>query len=78
MNYKVISAFKDADDNMTRYKVGDDYPQGSYKPTKKRIAELMEKHPKYNRVFLKEVELEEPPKKEVKKPSAKKNKSEDK
>lgn len=78
MEYKVISDFNDTDDNMTRYKVGDDYPRGSYKPAKKRIAELMEKHPRYKKVFLKEVAAEDPPKKETKKPAAKKNQAEDK
>lgn len=55
MTYKVLNKFKDADDNNTFYDVGDEYPKGSYKPTKKRIEELSSTHPKHQTVFIEEV-----------------------
>lgn len=55
MAYKVIKRFKDKEDDNTIYEVGDEYPKGSYKPTKKRIDELSKVHPKYNRIFIEEV-----------------------
>lgn len=65
--YKVINAFKDAEDNNTRYKAGEEYPKGDLKPAKKRIEELSSVHPKYNRVFIKVVEdLEEEEKESIK------------
>lgn len=63
MTYKVINIFIDSEDNNTLYKVGDDYPKGDHKPTKKRIEELSKVHPKYKVAFLKEKE----PSKETKK-----------
>ncbi|MEB1809032.1 MAG: hypothetical protein LPK26_17380 [Bacillaceae bacterium] len=59
MAYKVINAFIDTVDNKTRYNVGDSYPKGSYKPTKKRIEELSKKHPKYKKAFIEEVKENE-------------------
>jgi hypothetical protein len=53
--YLVINDFKDKENNNTLYKVGDEYSKGNYKPTKKRIAELSKKHPKYHRAFIEEV-----------------------
>ncbi|WP_306009347.1 hypothetical protein [Bacillus sp. MMSF_3328] len=53
--YKVVNAFKDAEDNNTRYKAGEEYPKGDLKPTKKRIEELSKVHPEYKRVFIEEV-----------------------
>lgn len=55
MAYKVVNKFIDTDDNNKLYRSGDEYPKGDYKPTKKRISELSKVHPKYNRVFIKEV-----------------------
>jgi len=55
MAYKVINRFKDTQDNNTVYEVGEEYPKGEYKPTKKRIAELSKEHPKYKRIFIEEV-----------------------
>ncbi|MBS4171938.1 hypothetical protein [Bacillus sp. FJAT-49736] len=56
MEYKVVNDFIDTNDNNTRYKVGDVYPKGSYKPTKKRIEELSKEHPKYKCNFIEKVE----------------------
>ncbi|TYR75579.1 hypothetical protein FZC79_10455 [Rossellomorea vietnamensis] len=55
MVYKVINAFTDTQDNNRRYKVGDEFLQGNSKPTKKRLEELSNKHPKYKRAFIEEV-----------------------
>lgn len=52
MEYKVISPFKDKEDDNTRYNVGDVYPKGDKKPTKKRIEELSKKHSKHNVAFI--------------------------
>lgn len=59
MAHKVIKAFRDLEDNNTLYKVGDEYPKGNHKPTKKRLKELSELHPKYKAEFIVEVETEE-------------------
>lgn len=59
MSYKVINKFIDTADNNTVYHVGEEYPKGSYKPTKKRIAELSKEHPKFKRVFIEEVKENE-------------------
>lgn len=55
MPYKVINKFKDTEDNNTVYEVGEEYPKGDFKPTKKRIEQLTKKHPKYKRIFLEEI-----------------------
>jgi len=68
MPYKVINKFKDSKDNNTLYEVGDEYPKGDYKPTKKRIEELSKEHKHYKRVFIQEVESNE----ETKEPSSEK------
>jgi hypothetical protein len=54
--YKVVNAFSDADDNNTRYKIGDEYPKGNFTPSEERIEELSSVHPKYKRVFIEAVE----------------------
>ncbi|OAB31757.1 hypothetical protein PMSD_18400 [Paenibacillus macquariensis subsp. defensor] len=55
MAYKVINRFMENEDNGTIYSVGESYPKGSFKPTKKRISELSKVHPKYNVTFIEEV-----------------------
>jgi hypothetical protein len=57
--YKVINAFKDKEDNARLYNVGDSYPQGDNKPSKKRIEELSKKHPKHKVAFIEKVIVEE-------------------
>lgn len=53
--YRVINEFRDTRDNRKLYKVGDEYPKGAHKPTKKRINELLKEHPKYKCAFIEEV-----------------------
>lgn len=73
MAYKVISRFKDLEDDNTLYDKGDTYPKGEHKPSKERIEELLSKHPKYKRAFIEEVREEETKEdKSQKKSSAKK------
>jgi hypothetical protein len=55
MEYRVINDFIDKDNKDTLYQVGEEYPKGNYKPTKKRIEELSQEHPTYKRVFIEEV-----------------------
>lgn len=55
MGYKVIKQFKDKEDGNKMYEVGDEYPKGSFKPTKKRLDELSELHPHYKAIFIEEV-----------------------
>lgn len=62
MTYKAINGFKDTEDNNTIYAVGDEFPKGNFKPTKKRIEELSKPHPKYKTVFIEEVKKELEPK----------------
>ncbi|USK46343.1 hypothetical protein [Cytobacillus oceanisediminis] len=57
-NYKVVNDFTDLEDNNTRYKVGDEYPKGDHKPSKKKIEVLSNLHPKHKRVFIEEVKEE--------------------
>lgn len=56
MAYKVINKFIDKENDDTLYDVGDEYPKGDYKPTKKRIDELSKVHPKYKVAFIKQKE----------------------
>ncbi|MFS0783527.1 hypothetical protein [Bacillus sp. 1P06AnD] len=55
MAYKVINRFFDMEDNSRLYEVGDTYPKGSHKPSKKRIEELSKEHPKEKCAFIEEV-----------------------
>lgn len=63
MAYKVINRFRDVEDNNTIYEVGDEFPKGDSKPTKKRIDELSKAHPKYKSIFIKEDTPRSKPKK---------------
>ena len=54
MAYKVINKFIDTENDNTLYNVGDEYPKGDHKPTKKRIEELSKVHPKYKVSFIEE------------------------
>jgi len=56
MPYIVINKFIDQQNNNTLYKVGDQYPKGNYKPSKKRIEELSKPHPKHKCIFIKKQE----------------------
>lgn len=56
MPYKVISKFIDKEDNNTLYEVGDEFPKGDSQPAENRIETLLNKHPKYNKAFIVEVE----------------------
>ena len=55
MTYKVIAEFRDKEDNNTFYIVNEAYPKGDHKPSKKRLEELLEVHPKHRTAFIKEV-----------------------
>lgn len=55
MEYKVINKFYDKQDSNIFYNVGDKYPKGTHKPTKKRIEELTSEHPEYKVAFIGEV-----------------------
>jgi hypothetical protein len=57
MPYKVINRFIDKEDNNTSYEIGEEYPKGDYKPSKKRIEALSKQHPKYQRAFIEEVKV---------------------
>lgn len=57
MAYKVINRFFDNKDKVL-YNVGEEFPKGDSKPSKKRISELSEVHPKFNRAFIEEVKEE--------------------
>lgn len=63
MAYKVINRFQDSEDNNTIYEVGDEFPKGDFKPTKKRFDELSKPHPKYKSTFIKEDAPKSKPKK---------------
>jgi hypothetical protein len=59
--YKVINRFIDKEDNDTLYEVGEVYPKGDFKPTKKRVEILLKKHPTYNCKFIEEIKEEKKP-----------------
>lgn len=52
MAYKVINKFKDTDGHI--YEIGKPYPHKG-KPTKKRLSELTEKHPRYGVSFIEKI-----------------------
>lgn len=52
MEYKVINPFKDKENDNIKYNVGDPYPKGDKKATKKRIEELSKNHPQHNVAFI--------------------------
>jgi len=54
MKYKVINRFTDVEDNNTVYEIGDEFPKGNFKPTKKRIDDLSKVHPRYKYIFIEE------------------------
>lgn len=55
MPYIVENRFADTQDNNTLYEKGEFYPKGNYKPSKKRIEELSNEHPRYKQIFIKQV-----------------------
>lgn len=57
MLYKVITRFKDADDDNYLYEVGDLYPREGYYPTDKRIDELSTTNNRRNVVGIKPIML---------------------
>ena len=66
MAYKVIKPFKDAQDNMYMYHVGDKYPHDNMEVSDERIKELASKNNKRGMALI-EAEKEEV-KEEAKKP----------
>lgn len=62
MPYEVLNNFRDtkdpndSDDKKVIYEGGEEYPRDGYEPPEARIEELSKEHPKYERVFIKEVE----------------------
>lgn len=63
--FKVIKQFKDLQDGMHLYKVGDTYPRAGLEPSENRIKELLSSDNKQKQPLIKAVENE--PKKAVKK-----------
>lgn len=57
MEYRVINKFIDKETKIV-YEVGDEYPKGGKKPTKKRIDELKKVHPEHKVAFIEEVKEE--------------------
>ncbi|MGM7689767.1 Rho termination factor N-terminal domain-containing protein [Staphylococcus felis] len=57
MLYRVITRFKDADDDNYLYEVGDLYPREGYYPTEKRIVELSTTNNRRNVVGIESIRL---------------------
>ena len=57
--YQVVRAFYDSKNKNHLYEVGDGYPVEGYKPTKKRIEELVNGTSKNGKVYLEEVAEDE-------------------
>ena len=54
--YIVIENFLDLKDNKHLYRVGDEYPRDGYKPTKKRLEELLSYKNRLGKPLIAEVE----------------------
>ena len=54
--YKVISYFKDGEDNRHEYNVGDIYPRKGYEPTAERVRGLLGENNKRGYPVIVEVE----------------------
>lgn len=72
MKYKVIKRFKDLEDNLHVYEVGDEYPHKNAATSDKRIAELLSADNKMKQSLIERVE--ETKKKSSKKKEAKEEK----
>lgn len=59
MTYRVISNFKDLQDDNYRYAPGDTFPREGKKVSKKRLAELMSPTNKLGKPVIEEVVEEE-------------------
>ncbi|ABC61277.1 hypothetical protein [Geobacillus phage GBSV1] len=57
--YVVIKVFKDLQDRQHIYRVGDTYPRKGYKPSKKRIEELLGNENRIGEPLIAEVDEEE-------------------
>lgn len=57
--YVVIKDFKDLQDRQHIYRVGDTYPRKGYKPSKKRIEELLGNENRIGEPLIAEVDEEE-------------------
>jgi len=57
--YVVIKDFKDLQDRQHIYRVGDTYPREGYKPSKKRIEELLGNENRIGEPLIAEVDEEE-------------------
>lgn len=76
MEYKVLIAFTDSQDDRYVYQAGDKYPRLGYMPTEERIAELSGKNNTFGTPLIELVKndteetekSEDEPKNEVKKP----------
>lgn len=55
MAYRVIKAFKDGQDGMYIYKIGDEYPRKGAKPTEDRINGLLGTDNKQGVPLIKEI-----------------------
>lgn len=56
MKYVVIKHFIDLQDNNHSYVTGEEYPRAGFKPTKKRIRELMSSENRQGSPLIKAVE----------------------
>ena len=56
MKYVVIKHFIDLQDNNHSYITGEEYPRAGFKPTKKRIRELMSSENRQGSPLIKAVE----------------------
>lgn len=56
MKYVVIKHFIDLQDNNHPYVTGEEYPRAGFKPTKKRIRELMSSENRQGSPLIKAVE----------------------
>lgn len=65
MAYKVIKAFKDAQDNLFMYHAGDKYPRKGMEVSDERIAELASENNRRGTPLIKEVQSRKRSKKDA-------------
>ncbi|WP_107951361.1 hypothetical protein [Lysinibacillus parviboronicapiens] len=59
MTAKVVNPFKEMQHNGHMYSAGDTYPAEGFEATEERVYCLTGVHPKYNKIYLAEVAIDE-------------------
>lgn len=63
---RVVNPFQAVEHNNHFYKAGDTYPAQGFQAEKERVQFLSKVHPKYKKIYLTDVQMDEPIKVDVK------------